>query len=64
MADEDCMAPKEKRKVMEMLQVKVMISKQNEEIRIEGWFGPPIEGLSYTTLKHYARQPTLPPGHA
>jgi hypothetical protein len=45
MTDSECMTPQEKRKVLKMLRVRVMMSKQSEEIRIEGWFGPPTTGL-------------------
>jgi hypothetical protein len=48
-ASEGRITPEQKRDILEMLHVKVMISKQDEEIKIEGWFGPPIEGLSYKT---------------
>jgi site-specific DNA recombinase len=41
-------APEDKRKVLEMLNVKVLISPDKKR-KIEGWFTPPDDGLLYTS---------------
>jgi site-specific DNA recombinase len=58
---QDRMSPEEKRQLLETLHIKVFINRQDKEIRIEGWFGPPIEGLSYqTSTRCGLRPPPLP----
>ena len=49
-------APQDKRYVMEMLNLKVLISRDGR-VKLEGWFAPEIAGFSSTSLGHYARLP-------
>jgi site-specific DNA recombinase len=46
--NEEGITPQQKRQILEMLHVRVLIDSQAGELKIEGWFGPAIEGLSYT----------------
>ena len=55
--DGDRVPPEEKRRILEMLHIRVIISKQDKELKIEGWFGPPIEGLKYQTSSCCASRP-------
>jgi site-specific DNA recombinase len=47
--------PEDKRRVMQMLNLKVLISSDGM-IKLEGWFTPESDGFSSTSLEHYARQ--------
>ena len=47
-SDKDVLSSRLKREVLEMLHVKVMMDKRARLFRIEGWFGPPVEGLLST----------------
>jgi len=63
MGDDNKLTPEKQRKVLEMLHVKVVM-KPDRDFKIEGWFGPPIDGLSYTTSARCERRPTPPPAPA
>jgi site-specific DNA recombinase len=58
------LSPEDRRKILQMLHIKIFIDKRAKEFRIEGWFGPPIGGLSYTISNNYGPQPPLPPAPA
>ena len=53
-------SPADKRQIMRMLNLKVLISTDGA-INLEGWFASESDGLSDTTSVHYAhRLPRLP----
>jgi len=55
-------SPQDKRLIMEMLNLKVLISVDGR-IKLEGWFTPESDGLSSTMSVHYDRQPQQLQGH-
>jgi len=48
-------SPEEKRQVMQMLNLKVLISRDGL-VKLEGWFAPESDGLLSTSLEHYVPQ--------
>jgi hypothetical protein len=53
-------SPPDKRHVMQMLNLKVRISR-NGSIKLEGWFAPESDGLLSITSPHFLKQTLLPP---
>jgi site-specific DNA recombinase len=60
----DAATPQVKRQVLETLRIKVYVFKENKELTIEGWFGSPIDGISYTTRSRCESQRPPPPRRA
>lgn len=49
-------SPQDKRLIMQMINLKVLISVDGR-VKLEGWFTPENDGFSSTTLTHYVHQP-------
>jgi hypothetical protein len=58
LSSKEASTPTVKREVLEMLHVKVFIFKEEKKLKIEGWYGPPIEGGSYRTSTYCERKAT------
>jgi hypothetical protein len=52
-------SPQDKRHVMQMLNLKVLISRKGS-IKLEGWFVPESDGFLSTTSPHFLKQTLLP----
>lgn len=56
-------SPQDKRQIMQMLNLKVLISR-NGTIKLEGWFAPEVDGLLSMSSARYVRLLRRLPGHA
>jgi hypothetical protein len=56
-------SPQDKRQIMQMLNLKVLISR-NGAIKLEGWFAPEVDGLLSMTSERYAHPPLQLQEHA
>jgi site-specific DNA recombinase len=56
-------SPQDKRQIMQMLNLKVLISR-NGAIILEGWFAPEVDGLLSTTSVYYVHRLRQLPVHA
>jgi hypothetical protein len=61
MVNEENITPQDKRKVLQLLHVRVFIDKPAGELGIGGWFGPAVKGLLHPTSGRYGPQANVGP---